>query len=75
MVNIGKSKVVMFGGLVDKKFLSDIVVFDVGTIFSFLFLILTLFLICVFLIIFSNSLDLAFWVFLILREGRKPKNI
>ena len=32
-VNIGKSKVVVFGGLVDKKFLSDIVVYDVGTIF------------------------------------------
>nr|POE81500.1 ring finger protein b [Quercus suber] len=28
-VNIGKSKVVVFGGLVDKKFLSDIVVYDV----------------------------------------------
>ncbi|XP_028768396.1 protein GLUTELIN PRECURSOR ACCUMULATION 3 isoform X1 [Neltuma alba] len=27
-VNIGKSKVVVFGGLVDKKFLSDIVVYD-----------------------------------------------
>ena len=35
-VNIGKSKVVVFGGLVDKKFLSDIVVYDVGTIFFFL---------------------------------------
>ncbi|KAL0007966.1 hypothetical protein SO802_009468 [Lithocarpus litseifolius] len=28
-VNIGKSKVVVFGGLVDKKFLSDIVVYDI----------------------------------------------
>ncbi|XP_047173005.1 protein GLUTELIN PRECURSOR ACCUMULATION 3-like [Vigna umbellata] len=28
-VNIGKSKVVMFGGLVDKKFLSDIAVYDI----------------------------------------------
>lgn len=28
-VVIGKSKVVMFGGLVDKKFLSDIVVYDI----------------------------------------------
>ncbi|XP_015901923.2 protein GLUTELIN PRECURSOR ACCUMULATION 3 [Ziziphus jujuba] len=27
-VNIGKSKVVVFGGLLDKKFLSDIVVYD-----------------------------------------------
>ncbi|KAF3445193.1 hypothetical protein FNV43_RR14887 [Rhamnella rubrinervis] len=27
-VNVGKSKVVVFGGLVDKKFLSDIVVYD-----------------------------------------------
>ncbi|CAM8961950.1 unnamed protein product [Rhodiola kirilowii] len=27
-VNIGKSKVVVFGGLVDKKFLSDVVVYD-----------------------------------------------
>ena len=35
-VNIGKSKVVVFGGLVDKKFLSDIVVYDVGTIFFFI---------------------------------------
>jgi hypothetical protein len=32
-VSIGKSKVVVFGGLVDKKFLSDIVVYDIGTIF------------------------------------------
>ncbi|KAM7532299.1 hypothetical protein LguiB_035709 [Lonicera macranthoides] len=29
-VNIGKSKIVVFGGLVDKKFLSDIAVFDIG---------------------------------------------
>lgn len=29
-VNIGKSKVVVFGGLVDKKFLSDILVYDIG---------------------------------------------
>ncbi|XP_062173890.1 protein GLUTELIN PRECURSOR ACCUMULATION 3 isoform X2 [Alnus glutinosa] len=28
-VSIGKSKVVVFGGLVDKKFLSDIVVYDI----------------------------------------------
>ncbi|KAM7526803.1 hypothetical protein LguiA_016705 [Lonicera macranthoides] len=28
-VNIGKSKIVVFGGLVDKKFLSDIAVFDI----------------------------------------------
>ncbi|WVY98116.1 hypothetical protein V8G54_030267 [Vigna mungo] len=28
-VNIGKSKVVIFGGLVDKKFLSDIAVYDI----------------------------------------------
>ncbi|KHN00914.1 protein GLUTELIN PRECURSOR ACCUMULATION 3 isoform X2 [Glycine soja] len=28
-VNIGKSKVVVFGGLVDKKFLSDIAVYDI----------------------------------------------
>ncbi|KAH9768907.1 Galactose oxidase/kelch repeat superfamily protein [Citrus sinensis] len=28
-VNIGKSKVVVFGGLVDKRFLSDVVVFDI----------------------------------------------
>ena len=27
-VNIGKSKVVVFGGLVDKKFINDIVVYD-----------------------------------------------
>ena len=33
VVNIGKSKVLVFGGLVDKKFLSDVVVYDVGTIF------------------------------------------
>lgn len=32
-VNIGKSKVVVFGGLVDKKFLSDIVVYDIGIFF------------------------------------------
>jgi hypothetical protein len=29
-VNIGKSKVVVFGGLVDKKFLTDILVYDIG---------------------------------------------
>lgn len=29
-VNIGKSKVVVFGGLVDKKFLNDIFVYDAG---------------------------------------------
>lgn len=29
-VNIGKSKVVIFGGLVDKKFLTDILVYDIG---------------------------------------------
>ncbi|KAL3353321.1 hypothetical protein AABB24_018181 [Solanum stoloniferum] len=28
-VNIGKSKVVVFGGLIDKKFLSDITVYDI----------------------------------------------
>ncbi|GAY52676.1 hypothetical protein CUMW_143730 [Citrus unshiu] len=28
-VNIGKSKVVVFGGLVDKRFLSDVVVYDI----------------------------------------------
>uniref|UniRef100_A0A5B6YIZ9 Putative rab9 effector protein with kelch motifs n=1 Tax=Davidia involucrata TaxID=16924 RepID=A0A5B6YIZ9_DAVIN len=28
-VNIGKSKIVVFGGLVDKKFLSDITVYDI----------------------------------------------
>ncbi|KAI5648463.1 hypothetical protein M9H77_34468 [Catharanthus roseus] len=28
-VNIGKSKIVVFGGLVDKKFLNDIVVYDI----------------------------------------------
>ena len=28
-VPIGKSKVVVFGGLLDKKFLSDIVVYDI----------------------------------------------
>jgi hypothetical protein len=31
-VSIGKSKVVVFGGLVDKKFLSDLVVYDIGTL-------------------------------------------
>lgn len=30
-MNIGKSKIVVFGGLVDKKFLNDIVVYDIGT--------------------------------------------
>lgn len=30
-VNIGKSKIVVFGGLVDKKFLADITVYDIGT--------------------------------------------
>ncbi|PIN08712.1 hypothetical protein CDL12_18701 [Handroanthus impetiginosus] len=28
-VNIGKSKIVFFGGLVDKKFLNDIIVYDI----------------------------------------------
>jgi hypothetical protein len=28
-VNVGKSMVVVFGGLVDKKFLSDIIVYDI----------------------------------------------
>ncbi|KAK3034471.1 hypothetical protein RJ639_033327 [Escallonia herrerae] len=28
-VNIGKSKIILFGGLVDKKFLSDITVYDI----------------------------------------------
>lgn len=32
-VNIGKSKVVVFGGLVDKRFLSDVVVYDIGMYF------------------------------------------
>lgn len=31
-VNVGKSMVVVFGGLVDKKFLNDIIVYDIGTI-------------------------------------------
>lgn len=56
-VNVGKSKVVVFGGLFDKRFLSDIMVYDVGTppflmsmggflfIFSARFLIITSFLI------------------------------
>ncbi|XP_021299417.1 RING finger protein B isoform X2 [Herrania umbratica] len=30
-VPIGKSKVVVFGGLLDKKFISDIAVYDIGT--------------------------------------------
>jgi uncharacterized protein (DUF1810 family) len=30
-VIVGKSKLVVFGGLVDKKFLSDITVYDLGT--------------------------------------------
>ncbi|KAJ7974939.1 Kelch repeat-containing protein [Quillaja saponaria] len=34
-VNIGKSKIVVFGGLVDKKFLSDLVVYDIETKFWF----------------------------------------
>ncbi|CAN6832384.1 unnamed protein product, partial [Brassica oleracea] len=29
-VNVGKSMVVVFGGLVDKKFLNDIIVYDIG---------------------------------------------
>jgi hypothetical protein len=29
-VSIGKSKVVVFGGFADKRFLSDIAVYDVG---------------------------------------------
>ncbi|KAL6551901.1 hypothetical protein OROGR_008055 [Orobanche gracilis] len=29
-VNIGKSKIVFFGGLVDKKFLNDVTVYDIG---------------------------------------------
>lgn len=29
-VGIGKSKVVIFGGLVEKRFLRDIVVYDIG---------------------------------------------
>lgn len=32
-VSIGKSKVVVFGGLVEKKFLSDVVVYDIGNLF------------------------------------------
>lgn len=34
-VNIGKSKVVVFGGLVDKQFLGDIFVYDIGTFFLY----------------------------------------
>lgn len=33
-VNIGKSKIVFFGGLVDKKFLNDVTVYDTGIFFS-----------------------------------------
>lgn len=32
-VNVGKSKVVVFGGLFEKRFLSDIMVYDIGTLF------------------------------------------
>ncbi|KAL2943259.1 RING finger protein B [Bienertia sinuspersici] len=31
-VTIGKSKVVIFGGLVDKRFLNDITVYDAGIV-------------------------------------------
>lgn len=34
-VNVGKSLVVVFGGLVDKRFISDIAVYDVGTFLNF----------------------------------------
>lgn len=34
-MNIGKSKVVVFGGLVDKRFLDDIFVYDIGTFLYF----------------------------------------
>lgn len=37
-VNIGKSKVIVFGGLLEKKFLSDIVVYDIGTSLHTVFL-------------------------------------
>lgn len=40
-VNIGKSKVVVFGGLVDKKFLSDMAVYDIGN--GTLFLVFSVF--------------------------------
>ena len=44
-VLIGKSEVVVFGGLLDKKFLSDITVYDIGKLeffclnFSFSFFV------------------------------------
>lgn len=34
-VNVGKSKIVLFGGLVDKKFLNDVIVYDIGTVSLF----------------------------------------
>lgn len=42
-VNIGNSKIVIFGGLLDKRFLGDVVVYDTGTIFFFLNYILSSF--------------------------------
>lgn len=47
-VNIGNSKIVVFGGLVDKKFLSDIAVYDIGTYASY-FIIYGIILFCYFL--------------------------